>query len=141
MTKLVPSTQLTQKLWGLKPGQGISIGGLCGLELQSTEETVVIAFTAGMLKQHRGAPGKTEQLLLTAPEWLNQLCKVCRNKLEWQAERIELAPNTDLAIAGLGWFSIRGKTKSTFDLWLPKQIRWEIRPALIGKKDFLTNPL
>ena len=47
---------------------------------------------------------------------------------------VELKPNYDLAVAGLGWISLRGQA-GEFKMQIPPEVRWEIRPALVGKRD------
>ncbi|HBE76880.1 MAG TPA: hypothetical protein DDW65_03745 [Firmicutes bacterium] len=130
---LVASSKLQQKLWGLKPGKGLIMGGLCGIGYQGDEETVIIAFTSSELMLHRTDNAKISALLDEAPAWLNKLCSKCRPKVEWQETTVHLENNQDFAIAGLGWFSLRG-AGADFQVRLPKGIRSEVRPALIGKK-------
>jgi ribosome biogenesis GTPase A len=124
---------MEQKLWGLKPGKGLIIGGLCGFTYQGNEETVIIAFTSPELVLHRTDNSKIGILMDESPAWLNKLCKNCRGKIQWQEVTVNLDNNQDLAIAGLGWISLRGQT-ANFTVRLPKDVRFEIRPALIGKK-------
>ncbi len=131
---LVPSTKIEQKLWGLNPGKGLIVGGLLGVEYLGAEETVVIAFTSPEITLHRTDNLKIPQLMDESPAWLNKTCRSCRNKVEWQEEIVNLPANHDLAVAGLGWISLRGRATNEFKIRLPKGIRWEIRPVLIGKR-------
>jgi 30S ribosome assembly GTPase len=130
---LITSTKIAQKLWGLKPSKGLIIGGLFGLEFLGNEETVIIAFTSTELVLHRTDNSKVTALLDESPAWLNKLCQRCRTKIEWQEATTHLENNQDLAIAGLGWISLRG-TANDFKIRLPKGVHWEVRPALVGKR-------
>jgi hypothetical protein len=56
------------------------------------------------------------------------------DKLRWKTQEIEVEPDHDIAIAGLGWVSLRGEP-AKLRLIIPEGIGWEIRPALIGKKE------
>jgi ribosome biogenesis GTPase A len=130
---LISSSKLAQKLWGLKPGKGLIIGGLSGFEYQGNEETVIIAFTSPELALHRTDNSKITALLDEGPAWLNKLCQNCRKKVTWQEATVHLDNNQDLAIAGLGWISLRGPAND-FKIRLPEGVHWEVRPALVGKR-------
>lgn len=130
---LLATAKIEQKLWGLKPGKGLIIGGLCGITYQGDEETVVIAFTSPELVLHRTDNSKIDVLLDEGPIWLNKICSNCRKKITWYEETVNLGNNQDFAIGGLGWISLRGPAAG-FRIRLPKGVHWEIRAALIGKK-------
>ncbi|TCL69354.1 hypothetical protein EDC14_101251 [Hydrogenispora ethanolica] len=131
---LLPERKIQQKLWGIKPGKGLIVGGLVGLESLTESEVVVISFASPELMIHRTDNSKIRALLDDQPDWLNPCCDSCRRKIEWVTETITLQPNSDLAISGLGWLSFRRETAS-LRMTIPSGIRWEIRPAVIGKKE------
>lgn len=133
-TQLVSTTKLSHKLWSLKPGKGIIWGNLFGLAQLGERETVLLSFASPELKIHRTDSAKIGELLTTTPSWLGKACKKCASKLKWQETVLKVDPQTDLAVAGLGWFSIRGAA-TELKIWHPEGIRWEIRPALVGKKE------
>lgn len=133
-SQLLSATQIEQKLWGLKPGKGLIIGGLWAIQQLGDEEVVMLTFTSSQLNQHRTDNSKVDQLMTEKPDWLMKTCKKCQPNLSWQEETITLQPNYDLAVAGLGWVSLRGKG-TTLKITLPTGVRWEVRPALIGKRD------
>lgn len=132
-SKLGASSKIEQRLWGLKPGKGLIIGGLSGFAYQGTEETVIIAFSSPELEMHRTDNSKINALLDENPSWLTKVCRKCLHKIKWQEVDIHLNNNQDLAIAGLGWISLRGPA-ADFKIRLPQGTHWDIRPALIGKK-------
>jgi Predicted GTPases len=132
-TALAISAKLEQKLWGLKPGKGLIMGGLCAIQYQGNDEPVIIAFTSPELVLHRTDNSKIGSLLDEKPAWLNKACPNCRGKIEWQEITVHLDNHQDFAIAGLGWVSLRGPA-ADFKVRLPKGAHWEVRPALIGKK-------
>ncbi|HEX3047385.1 MAG TPA: hypothetical protein VHY08_21720, partial [Bacillota bacterium] len=68
------------------------------------------------------------------PAWLSKVCNGCFKKFEWREIEIKLAPNMDFAVAGLGWVSLRNVATS-FKVILPEGLRWEVRPALVGKRE------
>ena len=134
-SRLLPLSRIEQKLWGIKAHKGLIIGGLVGMESLEEEETVMIAFTSSQFNTHRTDSARMNEMLRGESSLLMyKLCKNCRGKISWCEENIELKPKFDLAIAGLGWVSLRGKT-ANFKLTVPQGVKWEIRPALIGKKD------
>ncbi len=130
---LVASQKMEQKLWGLKPSKGLIIGGLCGFAYLGDSEQVIIAYSSPDLVMHRTDNNKIDALLDQSPSWLTKICKKCFSKIEWQEAIIHLNNNQDLAVAGLGWISLRG-TAADFKIRIPRGVRFEVRPAIIGKK-------
>ncbi|MGE5604079.1 MAG: GTPase [Bacteroidota bacterium] len=133
-SRLVSTSKLGHKLWGIKPGKGITIGNYFGLAQMGTSETVLLTFAAPEILIHRTDSSKIGDLLKEGPSWLGKICKKCSQNLKWREENLSLNPNNDLGVAGLGWFSLRG-AKTEFKIWYPEGLRLEIRPALVGKKD------
>ncbi len=133
-SQLVPSTRLGHKLWGIKPGKGMIIGNYFGIAQMGDSEAVVLSFLAPELQIHRTDSSKIGDLLTSGPSWLGKVCKKCSSSLKWKEEIVRLSPDYDLGVAGLGWFSLRG-TETEFKIWYPEGVRFEIRPALVGKKD------
>jgi 30S ribosome assembly GTPase len=132
--QLISMDKIEQKLWGLKPGKGIIVGGLLGIEPSGhDQELVMIVFTSPEFGSHRTDNSKIRSLLDESPSWLSKICQGCRGKIDWQEETVHMEPNFDLAVAGLGWISLRGQA-SDFKITLPKGVRWEVRPALVGKR-------
>lgn len=127
------ATRIQQKLWGIKPGKALILGGLASIHNISSAEATLIAFTPDDIYIHRTDSEKVKGILEEQPEWLNKFCKGCQQKLKWKEFKIILEPNQDIAIAGLGWVSLRGQATELL-LTLPEKIRWEIRPAVVGKK-------
>lgn len=135
MKETAAGEKLEQKLWGVKPEQGLVIGGLIGILPESEEETIWIAFTQPKFASHRTNRDKVAALL-SDPEELSRLgkvCQTCRENLKWREETFQLESHHDLAFAGAGWVSFRSQA-ITVKLILPEGIRWEVRPALIGKR-------
>jgi ribosome biogenesis GTPase A len=132
-SELMPVSKIGQKLWGLKPGKGFIMGGVCAVENHGNEEAVIIAFASPQVKYHRTDNAKIKEFLAENPDWLNKICKSCRPKLEWREENVIVKPDHDIAVAGLGWLSLRGK-ETALKLTLPRGIRFEVRPALVGKR-------
>ena len=110
------------------------MGGVFALENHGDAEAIIIAFGSPQASFHRTDNVKIKEIITASPDWLSKICKKCRPKLNWREETIILAPNQDLAVAGLGWVSLRG-TETTFTITFPQGVSWEIRPALIGKRD------
>ncbi len=133
--QLMPTQKIGQQLSSLKPGKGLIIGGVAGVEHLGNEETVIITFTSPQVNLHRTDNAKVKSLLLESPNWLNAICNQCKPKLDWMEETVVLKPNQDLAVAGLGWLSLRGKNETVLKIILPQGVRWEVRQALVGKRE------
>jgi ribosome biogenesis GTPase A len=131
--QLVANVKLNNRLWGVKPGKGIIVGGLLALELLTEEERVFIAFTGEAVNTHRTDNTKIATIMTTNPDWLKGICRHCHAKIQWQEHQVELENGMDVAVAGLGWVSLRGGA-AQLKITLPQGIKWEIRPGLVGKK-------
>jgi ribosome biogenesis GTPase A len=132
-TQFSPGAKLGQKLWGIKPGKGLILGGLCGFAYQGEKETTAIVFSAPGLVQHRTDQARIAELLTEGPAFLTKLCGNCRKTITWQTVTTAIQPQQDLAIAGLGWVSFRGHG-GELTLTLPEGVRWEVRQAVVGKR-------
>ncbi|HOJ78067.1 MAG TPA: 50S ribosome-binding GTPase [Bacillota bacterium] len=130
---LLAANRIEQKLWGIKPGKGIIIGGLGGVINRGDAEITLIAFTAADVGTHRTDAVRVTELLEAQPDWLKKVCLGCIQKIKWQTHEVQLDPNQDLAIAGLGWVSLR-RERSKLQMLIPEGIRWEIRAAVVGRK-------
>jgi ribosome biogenesis GTPase A len=131
--RLLANTKLHSKLWGVKPGKGIIIGGVVSLELLADDERVLIAYAGETVNSHRTDNTKITEILTTNPEWLKGICRHCHSQIKWQEHQIELESGMDVAVAGLGWITLRGAT-ARFKLTLPQGVNWETRPGLVGRK-------
>lgn len=127
------TAKIASKLWGIKPGKGLIVGGLLAVEPLGEQEVVLIAFTSAATATHRTDCAKIAGILKTNPGWLQGVCGKCIATITWQEHTVTLKPGMDLAVAGLGWVSTRSET-TRFKVTLPQGIHWEVRPALIGKK-------
>jgi ribosome biogenesis GTPase A len=131
--ELLANTKIYRKLWGVKPGKGIIVGGLLGLELQADTERVFIAFTGENVNTHRTDNTKIAAILHANPDWLKGVCQHCHHQIQWQEHQVELDGGMDIAVAGLGWVTLRGASAG-LKIALPQGVKWEIRPGLVGKK-------
>jgi ribosome biogenesis GTPase A len=132
--RLLVNTKLQSKLWGLKPGKALIIGGIVALELPADDERVFIAFTGETVDTHRTDNTKVAEILANNPDWLKGVCRQCFQKIQWQEHQVELENGMDVAVAGLGWVTLRGAA-ARVKIRLPQGVKWEIRPGLVGKKN------
>lgn len=130
----VVAPKLDRKLWGIPSGKGLILGGIFGIENLSDDERVIIGFAPSGLTFHRTDGMRILELLQSAPEWLNKFCKGCIKKFVWEEHEIDLEAEHDIAVAGLGWISLRGQS-AKLKIYVPQGLYWEIRPAVIGRKE------
>ena len=130
---LASQVKIAQKLLNLKAGKALILSGLLGIEYCGQAETIIIAFHSPELTLHRTDSSKLPKLMTEGPAWLVKICQSCHQGIVWQEQLVQLENNQDLAIAGLGWISQRGPS-TDFKIILPQGIRFEIRPALVGKR-------
>jgi ribosome biogenesis GTPase A len=126
-----PASPINSKLYELAPGQALMFGSL-GCVINSGDDTVLQAYLPGSIKLHRTTAEKGKLLLAEKPKWLGGHCGKCPS-ISWQEQQFALEPFEDLAIAGLGWLSVR-RSPSKLTLILPQGIRVQVREALFQKR-------
>lgn len=130
-TKLIPASPINSKLYELEPGQALMFGSL-GCVINSGEATVLQAYVPGSINLHRTTAEKAQILLAEKPKWLGGNCPQCP-KFPWEEKKLTFEPLQDLAIAGLGWISVRS-SPARLQVILPQGIRIQIRDALLQKR-------
>lgn len=138
--KLVTEHALTSKLFGLEPGQALVFGGFAAFVLQGTEPRTFLAYAADQVVLHRTGAVKAEELLSARPDWLLPwACARCRPARTRQEREFDLAVNEDLAVAGLGWISLRGGPARIRVLW-PEGARLVHRQAMFARRSAPRRP-
>jgi ribosome biogenesis GTPase A len=131
---LVPDKALSSKLYGIQPGQALIFGGWAAFALLEEEPRTFLAYAGDKVSFHRTRLEKAEELLHTRPDWLLPwACAACRLPGAWRTEEASLAEGEDLAVAGLGWISLRGGP-ARLRVILPDGVRFSRRPALFGRR-------
>lgn len=130
-SELIPAGPIKSKLYELDPGQSLlfgTFGSITNLE----ETTVVQVYLPGSVTLHRTTREKAMELLEERPKWLGGACSACLEPAR-ESKRVSLAPLEDLAIAGLGWLSLR-RAGSTFEVILPQGSKIQVRDAMLQKR-------
>jgi hypothetical protein len=129
-TKLIPSSPISSMLYELDRGGALLFGSLgC---LINHDQTVLQVYVPGSINIHRTNAEKAPALLAEAPRWLGGSCAKCPPK-KWEEQEFTLEPLEDLAIAGLGWVSVR-RMPTTVQAILPQGIRTQVRSAMLQKR-------
>lgn len=134
--QLIPAKEISRKTYKLKDGQVLFLGGLASFTVLEGENAVVLAFAASGVKFHRTRWERREELLRErAGDLLYPPCSSCVSSLpELVTEKVTLNSGEDLAIAGLGWLSVR-RGPVTAELTLPEKVKWQKRSALINPSE------
>ncbi|MGQ9778261.1 MAG: GTPase [Bacillota bacterium] len=132
--RLVPARRLAGKLFRLAPGGAVLFGGFASFVLEEGPECVVLLYAGEEVLLHRTKAAKAERLLAEGPAWLAPpRCGACRRLPLAPPLLVELKPGEDLAVAGLGWISLRGGP-AVIRATIPAGVRLAKRPALFGPR-------
>lgn len=132
--RLVPERGLAGRLYRLTPGQAVVFGGLSAFILRGAEPRVLLCYAAEPVPLHRTGAEKAYALLSERPGWLMPRdCARCRPDRPPRRETRALEAGEDLAVAGLGWISLRGGPGS-IEAAVPEGVRVVRRPALFGPR-------
>lgn len=139
--KLLPRQAMSSKLFSLRPGQAVVFGGFAAFILDGGEPRTFLCYAGDEIRLHRTTEAKALAHLEEKPAWLLPwACAACRNRAP--ARRIEavpLEPHEDLAVAGLGWISLRGGA-AVIKAVLPEGVRLIRRPAMFGMRRAPADP-
>lgn len=136
---LVPSHPLHTRLYRLRPGQTLLLGGVAALDVAAVEgpDSVLLVFVSSEVRVHRTTSDRWRQVWeRNCGLWLVPPYAACRQEVErlgWQEENVGLQPGQDLAIAGVGWVSVR-RAALRLRLSIPQGVRTEVRPAQVGPR-------
>ncbi|AXY25152.1 ribosome biogenesis GTPase YqeH [Suicoccus acidiformans] len=129
MAQVLPRKQLKPRTFQLNPEQTLFLAGLARIDFLEGAKTAFTFYVSNDLYLHRTKleqadtiytkhvgdmlrpPGKPEAL----PELISR--------------RIRLEADQDIAISGLGWFTVNQAVE--LDVWLPKGVGMSIRPAML----------
>lgn len=138
--RVVPDRRLQGRLWTVKPGQALLLGGFAAVEVRGPvpHGSVLIAYGAQGLPLHRTRAERVPDLLRKPPRPLSEApCSRCRARLAAEGvveHAVLLAHAQDLVIHGLGWLTLRGGPV-TLSVRVPGDTRLTIRSNLLGPKD------
>ncbi|CAH2063872.1 unnamed protein product [Thlaspi arvense] len=135
-----------------RAGQSVHIGGLVRLDLvRASVETIYITIWAShSVSLHLGKTENAEEIFkghsglrLQPPIGEKRACELG----EWEEKEIQVTGSSwevksiDVAVAGLGWFSLGLKGEATLALWTYQGIDVTLRePLVIDRAPFLERP-
>lgn len=131
MKQILPSKPFKPKTYQLNPEQTIFIGGVARIDFNRGERTSFTYYVSNDNYLHRTKLAKASEFyethkgtLLTPPtaEESQQLPPLVEKRFKLQA-------NQDVAISGLGWFSVN--KDADISVWVPKGVAVSIRDAII----------
>ncbi|KAI3412521.1 G domain-containing protein [Psidium guajava] len=144
--------ELQPRTYRVKAGQAVHVGGLTRLDLnQASVETIYVTIWASpSISLHLGKIENAEEI------WRNHVgirlqppvAKERASELgKWEEREIKISGTSwdvnslDIAIAGLGWFSIGLKGEATLSLWTYDGIEVTLRePLVLDRARFLERP-
>ncbi|KAJ4896055.1 P-loop containing nucleoside triphosphate hydrolases superfamily protein [Raphanus sativus] len=144
--------ELQPRSYRVKAGQSVHIGGLVRLDLvRATVETIYITVWAShSVSLHLGKTENAEEILKShsglrlQPPIGEERASELGN---WEEKEIQVTGSSwevksiDVAVAGLGWFSLGLKGEATLALWTYQGIDVTLRePLVIDRAPFLERP-
>jgi len=125
---IIPSKKLCGKLFFLKEGKSLTLGGLSALTIKKGR-LLLKPMISHEVPLHRTSEQRLGEVLIKASgDWLRPPCKGCFATLEelgWKEEEVDVKEGEDLFISGMGWVSLlegEGKVK----VLLPQGVRYNI---------------
>ncbi|ESQ44353.1 hypothetical protein EUTSA_v10005825mg [Eutrema salsugineum] len=144
--------ELQPRSYRVKAGQSVHIGGLVRLDLvRASVETIYITVWAShSVSLHLGKTENAEEIFrghsglrLQPPIGENRASELG----QWEEKEIQVTGSSwevksiDVAVAGLGWFSLGLKGEATLALWTYQGIDVTLRePLVIDRAPFLERP-
>ncbi len=132
-SSLVPDKKMVSKLFELKEGQGITLGGLVYLNLRSEKPILAIAFVPESIEVNRVNKDKAKSYLEHYAKVKSPPCSLCQKSLTFEKKDVRIG-NEDLVIPGLGWVSFR-HTPAALEVIAPAGLSLTKRAPLIGPKN------
>ena len=129
--ELIPADPIKSRLYQLASGQALLFGALGYVE-NLENETVLQVYVPGSVILHRTTGEKAQKLLAAKPHWLSGSSCKCPTGA-WETREVSVQPLEDLAIAGLGWLSVR-RAPASLRLVLPQGVQIQVRNALLQKR-------
>ncbi|KAF3794793.1 GTP-binding protein BRASSINAZOLE INSENSITIVE PALE GREEN 2 [Nymphaea thermarum] len=144
--------ELQPRTYRIKVGQAVHLGALARLDLiHSSVQTIYVTIWASPnLSLHLGKLENADEIFrkhagvrLQPPSGTDRV----PNLGDWQQREIHVSGvswevnSTDIAIAGLGWYSLGLKGSATIALWTYKGVEVTIRePLVLDRSPFLERP-
>ncbi|CAB3393017.1 ribosome biogenesis GTPase YqeH [Kyrpidia spormannii] len=131
---VVPVQPIRPRVYSLETGQSIWLGGLARLDVLEGDRQPFVCFLSNRVPIHRTNVLRAQpffekhagkDLVPPCERCLAEVTPVART--EW---KLEPGEKVDLAVAGLGWVSARGRG-ARVALFVPKGVETELRPALV----------
>lgn len=133
---LIPSQEISRKTYKLEVGQAVMFGGVASFQVVEEENRpIILAFAAQGVKFHRTRAEKVEEIREKhGGDWLVPPCSACDQavfSVPWEKQQITLVEGEDLAIAGLGWISVR-RGPAILEIETPAGVKLDKRRALVA---------
>ncbi|UUX34197.1 ribosome biogenesis GTPase YqeH [Fundicoccus culcitae] len=128
---VLPNKMIKPTTFQLNPDQTIFIGGIGRVDFIKGEKTSFTFYVSNNLYLHRT---KTERATTFYDDHIGELLQPpFKENLEsfgdLSARTIKLSANQDIAISGLGWFTVNHDVEVV--LWIPKGVGVSIRDSII----------
>lgn len=133
---LIPAQEISRKTYKLENNQALMLGGIASFRIIGEEiRPIILAFAAQGVKFHRTRGERIEEIRKEhSGDWLLPPCSNCASQFasdSWDKFEVNLNEGEDLAIAGLGWISVR-RGPVLLEMEIPSKVKWEVRKALIS---------
>lgn len=127
--KLIGSRKINVNVYNnVRVERGLTIPGFAAvIPVHIVDETMIIGLTASEFPwQIANVTGISERL--------KPGCR-CLKEIDWAKYIVEIPPNHDLIVHGLGWVSVR-KNTAICRLIIPHGVGYSLRPNLVGPKNY-----
>ncbi|EGK12563.1 ribosome biogenesis GTPase YqeH [Kroppenstedtia eburnea] len=130
--EITPKSEIKPKVYQLNDGQTLFFGGLARMDYSEGVRQPFVCHMANSLYIHRTKLAHADEVwekhrgeLLSPPKDPSSLPPLVRHTFHLDGKQKQ-----DLVISGLGWIAT-GKERARVELWVPRGVRVEVRPAIL----------
>lgn len=132
---ITPEKVIHPRIYQLRNGQTLFVGGLVRFDFVAGEPQSFVCYFANQLTMHRTKLENADELYKKhAGELLQPPTPEDPVDIgDWVVHKITIrkGPAVDIVIAGLGWFSLRGKSGAEVRVHIPRGVNLAVRKAII----------
>ncbi|MGX7109524.1 ribosome biogenesis GTPase YqeH [Facklamia miroungae] len=128
---LLPSQPIKPRIFQLNPGQTLFLAGVSRIDFSAGQKTAFTFYVSNDAYIHRTKTEKADDFYqkhkgqLLSPPYQDQLSDFPK----LQGRDFQLNPNQDIAIAGLGWFTVNEPVQ--IRVWAPQNVQISQRESII----------
>ncbi|AIY87449.1 MULTISPECIES: ribosome biogenesis GTPase YqeH [unclassified Thermotoga] len=135
--RVLPKEELSRKTFKPDNGRTIFMGGLCRFDIhfETEKKPIFLLFSSKEVTFHETRRERADELMRNRlGDLLIPPCSKTKfENFKWKRETFTLKEGEELAVAGLGWMSVR-RGPFTVEVTVPDSVKLVVREALVNPK-------